>query len=289
MRRSLPADALRYYAQALDLYRPGRRPDPALEIDLAIGLGTAQRQTGDPAFRDTLLDAARRAADLGDTERLVAAALANDRGFYSAVGAIDTDKVEILELALARLSADTPDRALVLATLCSELAYGSPLERRQALADEAAGHREASGDDAIIVRVLNHVLRPAAGAVPPGRVDRPDDRRPRPGRADRRPRPRSSGRHNGVPTAAARAGDIDEMDRCIELHGSMAEQLDQPMFTWDHTFLRALQAQIAGDTERAESLATEALQIGTDGGQPDAAIIFGAQFIDREWAARNDE
>ena len=42
-------------------------------IDLAIGLGTAERQTGDPAFRDTLLDAAHRAADLGDTDRLAAA------------------------------------------------------------------------------------------------------------------------------------------------------------------------------------------------------------------------
>ena len=55
-------------------------PDPMLGIDLRIGLGTAQRQTGDAAFRDTLLDAARRAADLGDTDRLVAAALANNRG-----------------------------------------------------------------------------------------------------------------------------------------------------------------------------------------------------------------
>ena len=34
-----------------------------LGIDLTIGLGTAQRQTGDAAFRDTLLAAARRAAD----------------------------------------------------------------------------------------------------------------------------------------------------------------------------------------------------------------------------------
>ena len=83
-------------------------PIPSLGIDLAIGLGTAQRQTGDPAFRDTLLDAARQAADLGDTERLVAAAMANNRGFVSAVGTIDADKVEILEMALDRLPADTP-------------------------------------------------------------------------------------------------------------------------------------------------------------------------------------
>ena len=67
-----PADALSYYAQALDLYPQASDPDPILALDLAIGLGTAQRQTGDPAFRETLLDAARRAADLDDTGRLVA-------------------------------------------------------------------------------------------------------------------------------------------------------------------------------------------------------------------------
>ena len=124
--------------------------------------GSAPRSArpGTRPFGTTLLDAARRAADLGDTERLVAAALANNRGFYSAVGAIDADKVEILEMALDRLAESDPDRALVLATLCSELAHGSPLERRQALADEAIAIAESSGDDATIVRVLNHLHVP---------------------------------------------------------------------------------------------------------------------------------
>ena len=71
----------------------------------------------------------------------MAAALANDRGWYSAVGVIDAEKVAILEMALDRLPGDDPDRALVLATLCAELTYGSPLERRQALADGGPGHR----------------------------------------------------------------------------------------------------------------------------------------------------
>ena len=42
---------------------------------------------------------------------------------------------------------------------------GSPLERRQALADEAIAIAESSGDDATIVRVLNHVSFPLI--VPP--------------------------------------------------------------------------------------------------------------------------
>lgn len=76
-----PGDAQNCYAQALDLYAHAPDRDPVLAIDLAIGLGTAQRQTGNPAFRETLLTAARNAADLGDTQRLVAGALANNRGY----------------------------------------------------------------------------------------------------------------------------------------------------------------------------------------------------------------
>jgi class 3 adenylate cyclase len=273
-----PADALRYYAQALDLCARADDPDPVELLDLAIGLGTAQRQTGDPAFRDTLLEAARRAADVGDTKRLVTAALANDRGFYSAVGAIDADKVAILEMALDRLTTDNPDRALVLATLCSELAHGSPLDRRQTLADEAVAIAESSGDEAIIVRALNHLYIPLqVPSLLELQLARTTDALVRAQRI-------------GDPVllfwaawwraeTAARAGDIDEMDHCIEIQGSMAEQLSQPIFDWGHTFVCAMRAQLAGDTDRAEQLASEALQIGTDGGQPDAGIIFGAQLM----------
>ena len=273
-----PADALRYYAQALDLYPQATDPDPVLGIDLAIGLGTAQRQTGDRAFRETLLGAARRAAELGDTERLVAAALANDRGILTTAGAVDADKVEVLELALARLPADHLDRALVLATLGSELAQGSPLDRRQALAAEALAIAESSDDDAIIVRVLNHIFLPlhvpslleeslARTADALVRAERLGDPLVLLWAADFRS------------IAAASAGDIEEIDRCIEIMGSMAEQLDQPTLNWLNTFIPAARAMIAGDTADAERLAAEALQIGTDGGQPDAATFFGVQLM----------
>src|SRR5262249_10454704 len=134
-------------------------------IDLAIGLGTAQRLTGDPTFRDTLLDAARRAADLGDTNRLVAAALGTCWGIFTDVGVVDSEKVEILELALDRLPNRTPDRARLLATLCGELSHNTTVERRRALADEAIAIAEASGDDATIADVLNHVAIPLQ--IPP--------------------------------------------------------------------------------------------------------------------------
>ena len=242
-----PADALRYYTQALDLYAQTDHPDPTLGIDLAVGLGTAQRQTGDPTFRDTLLDAARRAADLDDSDRLVAAALANNRGLFSSGGNIDADKVEILELALDRLASEDPRRALVLATLCSELIYGSPFERRRSLADEAIAIAETCGDDATIVRVLNLVCRPLE--VPPlleqswARTADALLRAARP----RRPRPAVLGRL-ATRRDCRSARDIDEMDRCLEIMGSHAAELDQPTLNWVHSYARAVRAQIAGDS-----------------------------------------
>ena len=116
-------------------------------IDLLIGLGTAQRQAGIASFRETLLEAARRAQELGDTDRLVAAALANNRGLFSSLGQVDVEKVDVLEAALDALpDTDSPERARLLATLCSEITYHSPLERRLALADEAKAIARRLGD-----------------------------------------------------------------------------------------------------------------------------------------------
>jgi tetratricopeptide (TPR) repeat protein len=279
LRALAPADALRYYAQALDLYAQTDEPDASLGLDLRIGLGTAQRQMGDQAFRDTLLDAARRAAEVGDSERLVAAALANDRGWHSAVGTVDAEKVEMLETALQRVGAADPARALVLSTLCSEITWGSPVERRQALADEAITIANASGDDAVIVRVFNHVAYPLM--VPPlleQSLARSADALLRAARI-------------GDPVllfwaavwracAAECAGDLGETDRCLEIARSHAEQLDQASLNWILAFGLVVRTQIAGDIEQLERLAHDAFRIGTDGNEPDAAAYFGTHSID---------
>ena len=273
-----PDEALRYYSQALDIWTRVDDPDEELGLDLRIGLGTAQRQTGDPGFRDTLLGVARRAIAIGDTDRLVAATLANDRGTFSTVDTIDAEKVEVLEIALARLPAQRPERALLLAMLCSEQTIGSPLDRRKDLADEAIAVALHSGDDVTIVRVLNHVSLPlAVPSLLQWSLARTSDALVR---AQRIGDPlllcsAASGRR----FTAACSGDIVEMDRCFEIKSPLVEQLDQPFLTWVHTLQRATRALIAGDADEAERWATEALQIGIDGGQPDAAVIFGAQFI----------
>ena len=273
-----PGEALRYYTQALDLYDEVGDPDSALGIDLRIGVGIAQRQTGDAAFRETLLGASHQAVDLGDTKRLVIAALANNRGWYSAGGVLDADRIEVLEMALDRLSTGDRDRPLVLATLCSELAIGTSLERRRALADEALMLAMASGDDAIILRVLNCIFN--ALNVPvllDQAMSRTADALARAERVDD-----SMARFLALRTryiAAYVAGDIGEMDRCIAAMGLVAEQLDQPMMHWTVAYAHATQALISGDVELAEGLVFKALQLGTDSGQPDTNVFFGVQLM----------
>jgi class 3 adenylate cyclase/tetratricopeptide (TPR) repeat protein len=277
-----PADAFDYFNSASTLMTEHRIVDPALELDLAIGLGSAQRQTGDPSFRVTLLGAGDRAAALGDTDRLVRAALANDRGWHSTSGAVDTEKVAQLELALERLPSGGPDRALVLGTLCAELAFGSTLERRHALADEALAIARSSGDDTIIVRTLNHM---AFSLTVPSLLE---------SSLAWTEEALTLAERLGDPmllyfaamyraTAAVRAGEIDEADRCFGIAGHLVRQLDLPPLHWEYTFHMSKRAQIEGDLAKAEALATEAFTIGAGCGQPDAETFFGVQIAAVSW------
>ena len=282
LRTLSPGDALRYYTQALDLTEGAGLAEPTLEIDLTIGVGMAQRQTGDPAFRETLLDATRRAAAIDDTDRLVTGALANDRGWASASGKVDTEKVALLELARDRLSANDPRRALILGTLCAELAFSGTVEERQGLADEALAIAEAYGDDATVIRILNHLVFPL---LVPALLDQSLA-----WSADALVRAERVGDPVLLyfaaiyrATVATRAGDVDEVDRCLGIAEPLVRMLDQPPMSWEFTFHQAKRAQIAGDTATAEALAAAAFQIGVDCGQPDAETFFGVQLAAVSW------
>jgi len=278
LRALAPGDALGYYAQAIELLAQGDTHDAVLELDLAIGLGTAQRQTGDPAFRDTLLAAAKSAADLDDTDRLVEACLATNRGFFSAIGAIDVEKVAILELALERLDASHPTRALVLASLCAELGVGSSFERRKALAEEALTIARRTGDDAVIVRVLNAIAFPLM--VP----QELEAARERTGEAMERANRVGDPvqilfAHHWREEYAACVGDFVEMDRVLEVVRGLVEQLDQPTLRWVYLFTKAWRSIVDGDIDVLERIATESYEVGTASAQPDAFTMYGGQLV----------
>ena len=157
-----PEEAIRWYTTALDAIDAN---DPA-RVDVLIALGGAQRWADADAFRQTLLDAAALAERMGDDDGLVRAALRNNRGGASRAGAVDTERVAVLERALEVVGPDdSPDRARLLATLAIELSQGAEWERRLALADEAVACARRLGDEVTLLRVLLHTTE--ATRLPP--------------------------------------------------------------------------------------------------------------------------
>lgn len=94
---------------------------------MLISLGEAQRRAGDPAHRETLLQAAGLARQRGDVPALVRAVLANTRGHLpSVLGAVDAEKAAMLEAAIAAVGDRDPrTRASLLAILGMDLTFGA--------------------------------------------------------------------------------------------------------------------------------------------------------------------
>ena len=210
-------------------------PIRSLGIDLAIGLGTAQRQTGDPAFaRDP--PRLRLAGPLTSVTPIASWPPPwPTTGVTSAppVPSTPTRSRSWRWPSIGSRPTTLTGRSCSLPCVRNS-SYGSPLERRQALADEALAIAESSGDDAIIVRVLNNSCCPSlVPSLHEQSLTRTADALVRAERV-------------GDPVllffaritrdvCASLAGDIDEMDRCLDIMGSLAERLDQPTLSWTNT------------------------------------------------------
>ncbi len=273
-----PDDAVRYFSQALDLAALTASVDPRTRIDLLIGLGTAQRQAGIASFRESLLEAARGAQELGDADRLVVAALANNRGWFSALGQFDAEKADVIEAALDALpDADSPERARLLATLCSEIIYHSPLERRLALADEAKAVARRLGDRATFNDVVSR-CGSALNAPSTLATELADHAEVLAAASDLDDPVALLSATNIGSALAVRAGHFELARKRLAIMRAMAEMLGQPLFRWVDSFSAASFALLDGDTEEAEQLAAAALEVGTAGGQPDAFTFYGTQL-----------
>ena len=155
-----PADAERWFRHALELLEDAAADDPA-ELVARIGLGGAQRDQGDPRFRETLLDAARRADAADQPELLVAAVLANQRGYSSLIGRVDQERVARIERALEVVGPEaSATRARLLALLASELAFDRDPGRHRRLAEDAVRLARTSADDPTLAHVLAQVCGP---------------------------------------------------------------------------------------------------------------------------------
>lgn len=274
-----PDEALRWFREGLELIDEVPDPDRSRRGRMLVLLGTAQKQTGDPAYRATLLDAAATAREIGDTEALVDAALANNRGYHSNSGVTDDERVEVIEAALEAVGEeDSVERALLLATLCAESNVERTPTELQRIADDALAMARRLGDP----RTISEVVSRTRVAV--HFLDTLDQRVPLYQES------RRLAEQVGDPVvvfhsaqallwAGAARADMGVFDAQLATMVDISERIGQPILQWLTRYTQAMRAAIAGDLERSEALADQALEIGLASGQPDAATFWGGQVM----------
>ena len=279
LRRLAPEEAVGWFSQALDAANRQPTFDEASRAQLLLGLGRAQLYAGEAAHRETLIHAARLAQAAGDRQRLIAAALANSRGTHSRSGGTDSEKVAVLEAALAASTGDSRDRAVLLAMLAVELTFAGDWTRRRSLADEALAVARRLRDPAILVTVAN--LTYLALSVPDTLSERLAITAEMAALAGELEDP--SAYHFACRFrcyAYADAGDLAGFERYLDEAIRSAETAGEPSLRWVAGFVGACRSLLKGDLAGAETLAAEAFRIGTESGQPDAASIFAAGLLE---------
>jgi len=243
-----------------------------------IALGEAQNLAGDPAARQTLLSAARRALSQSDTDALVRAALANSRGTLSArIGFVDWERVNILEAARQALGdEDSPRRARILATLGVELTFAAQDRRHAELSDQALGIARRNGHLETLARVL--LARSYTIHIPDTLDERLDNTAELVATADQL----------GDPMLRCQAawlrlrcvledGNIAEADRSLDMMEHLVEELGQPVLRWTLAWIRTARLLLAGRVDEADALSQACLELGRSTGQPDAIGFFALQ------------
>jgi tetratricopeptide (TPR) repeat protein len=272
-----PDEGARWYRQALELQGQAPGGDPSERCELLIGLGEAQCQVGNPAFRQTLLDAGHLAQALGDADQLCRAVLANSRGWASRVGAVDSERVQALEAAAGVLPGDDARRAQVLALLACELHWGGDPARCRRLAAEAIEIARTGGDLLTLARTLLNAIW--AIQMPDMLQDlqrlteelvelahRLDDPWVSFLTADRRM------------MIGIEAGDRSHVLESLATMRALEASLPQPYLAHLRLQHESAWALVQGDLHASEQLAIASFEVGTASGQPDAGVVFGGQL-----------
>ena len=277
---SAPEEAVRWYSAALHALPPPR--DDTDHVRALVDLGGAQRQAGQPAYRDTLLGAARMAQRSGANGLLIEAALASCRGSFSSLGQVDAEKIAVLESALEVAAPDSTARARLLAELAGELTWHPDYHRRLAVAAEAVRVARKSGDPGA---VISAILRPGAARwVPETSEERVRLCREAVDLAERGNDhiARSEAVHLLAPTLLE-AATTDRLDDELAAAAEVAADIREPFMHLISLLVRGCLAIAHGDLERGERDVEEVLRIGRQSGQPDAQAMYDEPLYVIRW------
>ena len=160
-----PDEAMRWFAQALELLDRHQAPPDSGEAEsalaarraqLLVGLGSAQTRAGDGLARATLLDAAQAARTAEDSELLASVALSFG-AFALSPGIVDEQLVSLLDEALLAVEeADSALRVRLLTRLAVALYWSDTVDRREALVERAIAMARRLGDSEALAYALGH-------------------------------------------------------------------------------------------------------------------------------------
>jgi class 3 adenylate cyclase/tetratricopeptide (TPR) repeat protein len=270
-----PLDAIGWFTQALDLLDRYAPSDERGRATLLVGLGTAERQAGQPEHRATLRQAGRIARELDDGNLLVTVALAREPGAET-MSEPDPERLALVETALRAVGTDdSAERARLLACLADET-DPRDVSRRCALANEAVDVAHRLDDSSTLVHVVSLTMTAlytpdtlqrlleetrAALALSEGMTD-------------------VSVRGSSLldrAVACGHAADLAGHEACLTEMTAIAERTGLPLRRWQVLANRSWRSLLAGNIEAAEIYANQAFEIGSEMGLAVAFPTYGAQ------------
>ena len=279
-----PSEAAGWFEEAAALLNTVQPEDVLRRCDLTIQLGLARLLAGDPAHRLTLLEAGTMAEEAGDARRMAVAALCNSRGYYSAAGQIDHERLGALRRALECLgSSDAGLRARLLGALCSESVFGSPLVERVHDAQLAVAEARALDDPFVLLSVLNMVFESLRHpSVLTQRLLLTEEAMVLAAQVENDPAASFWVVANRMQTLIE-AGAVAEAERLFGRLVTIAEEVGHPAMQWMAVYAGAQWSLLRGETATGEAQAEEALALGLALGQPDAFNYFATQISHARW------
>jgi class 3 adenylate cyclase/tetratricopeptide (TPR) repeat protein len=271
-----PDDAVRWYQQALDLLTQQTVPGELRRAQVLADLGTAQHQAGRPEFRESLLEAAAIAERLDDTDVLVRAALGSATA-ESLFG--DEDSKHLATLALERVGSDpSPTRARILAALAGAHDDASEWQAARELAVGAIDAARRAGDDATMVDVIN--LTRNQLETPERREQAAAEAASAVERADRLADPlRMFTSRYTLIGSLNQTGDVERANRVIAEMELLVEQIGLPHPRYQLALVETGRLLLRGSIDEADAANERALQVGIDGGRPDAYGAHGGLLL----------
>jgi hypothetical protein len=271
-----PAEAVKYFTSAVEQTADADRRE---RCEALIGLGEAQLQTGVGAFRETLLEASCIASDLQDGDLAARASLANNRGFTSAIGAVDDERIAAIERAIELDDPPNPARRARLVGLrAQELSWDRDSARRWALAEEAIELARGAGDKRALADVLVSASLALEGAemvelraTLAHELVRVADELDDPARCFEAA--------NRELLVRGQQGEFSRVQAALERMRRIAAELGRPILLWRTEWATSGLALIRGGLVAGERLVERAFQRAQEAGQPDALLFYGIQMF----------